>query len=100
MTALRRRAPLGALMLAARRARGLSLRDLATACASSPAHISLVERGSGASEDLLARICDALRVPATERDTWFAAAGVLPQEIVDALLARPEAWERVREVLR
>jgi transcriptional regulator with XRE-family HTH domain len=101
MTALRRRAPLGALMLAARRAHGLSLRDLATACASSPAHTSDVECGRRApSEELLARICTALRVPVTERDHWYAAAGVLPQGLVDALLARPERWAAVREVLR
>lgn len=102
VTALRRRSALGALMLAARRARGLSQDDLARlAEAVSLRYVSDIECGRRApSEDLLTRICDALRVPATERAHWYAAAGVLPQEIVEALLARPEAWERVREVLR
>ena len=94
-----RRAPLGALMLAARRAAGLSLRDLAGECKASPAHVSLVERGGRPSEDLLSRILDALRVPAGERDHWYAAAGVLPAAMERRLMEHPERWAAVREVL-
>ena len=101
MTALHRRSPLGALMLAARRTHGWSLRDFAAAVPLSPAHASDVECGRRVpSEDLLVRMMTALRVPATERDHWYAAAGVLPAALLDAMLARPGEWERVREVLR
>lgn len=74
---LLRRAPLGALIFDARTAAGLSLRDFAAACDASPSHMSLVERGGTPSEALLTRMCDVLRVPTTERDRWFAAAGAL-----------------------
>ena len=95
-----RRAPLGALILDARVAAGLSLRDFADLCGASPSHVSLVERGGTPSEALLTRMCNVLRVPAAERDRWFAAAGVLPEAMVAALLDNPDAWPRVREVLR
>jgi len=100
MTALRRRAHLGALMLAARRALRWSQTDLAVSVGCATSHVSAMERGKRPTQRMVARICDALRVPATERAHWYAAAGVLPQALVEALLARPEAWERVREVLR
>ena len=100
VSATLRRAPLGALMLAARRAAGLSLRGLADACEASPAHVSIVERGGRPSEELLVRVMGVLRVPESERDHWYAAAGVLPAEMLRALLEHPERWAAVREVLR
>lgn len=91
------RGALGRLMLDARTARGLSLRDLATALDISHAHLSNVERGITApSEALVGRICDALGVPAQDRDVWYAAAEMLAPGMLDALLARPETWDSVR----
>ena len=100
VSATLRRAPLGALILDARVAAGLSLRDFADLCGASPSHVSLVERGGTPSEALLTRMCNVLRVPVSERDHWYAAAGVLPAEMLRALLERPERWAAVREVMR
>lgn len=99
MTTLRRHA-LGALMLAARHSLRWPQTDLAGSVGCTTSHVSAMERGKRPTPAMLGRICDALRVPATERDHWYAAAGVLPQALVDALLARPERWAAVREVLR
>lgn len=100
MIAPRRGAPLGVLILAARHSLRWSQTDLAVSIGCATSHVSAMERGKRPTEAMLARICDALRVPEMERDHWFAAAGVLPAAMLDAMLAAPERWAAVREVLR
>lgn len=92
---------LGRLMRERREEHGLTLRDLARVLDAAPSHISDVETGRRVpSEALLSRILDALDVTdEVGRDVWTAAAGVLPDELVTALLARPERWVVLRELL-
>lgn len=94
------RPSLGALMLAARHSLRWSQTDLAVSVGCTTSHVSAMERGKRPTPRMVARMCDALRVPASERDHWYAAAGVLPAEMVDALHEHPERWAAVREVLR
>ena len=100
MTTTLRRAPLGALMLAARRAARMSQHDVAWLVDCTTSHVSAMERGQKTpTPDMLARLLDALSVPAGERDHWYAAAGVLPAAMERRLMEHPERWVAVREVL-
>lgn len=78
----------------------MSLRTLASRVKRSPSHISNVENGKQQpSEALLRSILGVLDVPQRDHDTWFASAGIVPKMMVDALLAHPEAWLRLRAIL-
>jgi transcriptional regulator with XRE-family HTH domain len=78
----------------------MSLRTLASKVKRSPSHISNVENGKQPpSEALLRSILGALDVPRGDHDAWFASAGIVPKMMVDALLAHPEAWLRLRAIL-
>lgn len=94
------RGPFGDLVLVARVACGMTLRGLARALDVAPSHISDVERGRRLpSRELVGDICRALAIPEADRDPWHAAAGLLGDGMLDALLARPERWGDVRRVL-
>lgn len=94
------RSPFGHLVLAARVERRLSLRALADQVGMVVGHLSDVERGRRMpSRVLIGDLCRVLAVPEGERDPWYAAAGLLGDGMLDALLARPERWAEVRRVL-
>ena len=87
-------------MVAAREARGLSLRGLAEALSSAPSHVSDIETGRRLpSAAMLGEVFRVLDVPQAERDRWYAAAQTFPPEMVDALFAAPDAWGDVRALL-
>lgn len=74
---------------------------LARSCGVTPACVSNVLDGSrGTSPALAERMAEALGVAGVERDRWMALAGHVPDDIREALLAHPERWQAVREVLR
>lgn len=97
----RRPSPLGRLVRKRREAAGRSLRDLARYLGVSATQLSDVETGRRRPSDhLLGCIMLALDVTSEqERDTWNAAAGVLPETLVETLLAHPERWGDVRALL-
>ena len=96
-----RASPLGRLMRARREALGLSLRDLARESGLSPAWVSNIELGRrGVPEATVYLLLDTLHVSPESHAAWYAAAGVLPESLTEALLAHPERWGAVREVLK
>lgn len=95
------RVTLGAELRAAREAIGASLRATARACRRSPGWLCDVETGRRApSEEALRTLAARLRVSdAATLDRWCALAGIVPAEMVRALLAAPDRWAAVRRVL-
>jgi transcriptional regulator with XRE-family HTH domain len=78
---------LGAVMRAWRSRRRLSQLDLALAADMSQRHISFVESGrTNPSRAAVHRLCDALEVPAIDRERIYLAAGY-------AILRPDAAWE-------
>ncbi len=91
---------LGRLVRERRTARGMGVRQLAGIVGKSGATVSFLESGKHrVGEETLERLLMALGVPPSERDRWYAAAGIIPHTIRSAMLARPGAWTRVREAL-
>lgn len=79
---------------------GMGSNELARVIGKSHGFMTQLNNGDGRpSEDTLRAILRSLDVPRAEHDAWFASAGVIPQAMVDALLAHPEAWARVRAML-
>jgi hypothetical protein len=44
-------------------------------------------------------VMDALGLCAMERDEWHSANGTLPEDFGRALVARPDLWDRIRDLL-
>lgn len=74
--------------------------ELARAIGKSHSFMVQLQNGSGRpSEDTLRVILRVLDVPRDQHDEWFASAGIVPQVVLDALIAHPETWVRVRTML-
>ena len=92
--------PLGRRIAEARAALGWSLRECARQIEISPAYLSDLENGRRLpSIDVLTRLICVLCVPMAADDLWYADTGMLRPGMLDALLAHPERWGDVREVL-
>lgn len=74
--------------------------ELARAIGKSHGFMVQLQNGSARpSEDTLRVILRVLDVPRADHDAWFASAGIVPQVMLDALIAHPETWVRVRLML-
>jgi hypothetical protein len=61
--------------------------------------IDKAERGESVHPLNVDELADVLEISSFERDEWHAANGALPLRLLDALCARPELWNRVRDLL-